>query len=107
VCRSGGGRLGKYIFQYVEPQQHQAHEEITEFHCSMYPSSVLSCSSQGSTSVGSGEEEDASSTSFIPTPIATTNHFNELDAVEALLSMVFGCDYEASGSKKGCCFRIL
>lgn len=81
MCRAGGGRLGTYIFQYVERQHHQVHEEMTIFNCSMYPSNVVLCSSE------------------VSALEATTNHSNELDAVEALLSMVFGYGYAAGGIK--------
>lgn len=81
VSRAGGGRLGTHIFQYVQRQQHQVHEEMTVINCSMYPSNVVLTSSE------------------VSTPEANTNHFYELDAVEALLSMIFGYDYAAGGIK--------
>lgn len=106
VCRAGGGKLGAFIFQYVEQQQAKqiaVPKEMMEpaTSCSVYPSSA-SCSSQVTTSTAFASSEEETCPSFILSTPAKNNTI-ELDAIDALLSMVVG-GCKVGAVNKSCSF---
>jgi hypothetical protein len=109
VCRAGGGTLGAFIFQYVEQQQANeiaVSKKMVEpaTSCSVYPSSA-SCSSQVTTSTTFASSEEETSPSFILSSPSKNNTI-ELDAVDALLSMVVG-GCKVGATNKSCSFVFL